>query len=63
MDKEKGSLNTPTETRRWTPLHLAIHHGDEQITELLLEEGANVHAITLDGLTPMGRLIRRTFIH
>ena len=61
MLKERSSLNVTTESRHWTALHLAVHRGESAIAEYLLELGANPNAVTLDGLTPMGKLINRRF--
>lgn len=38
----------------WTPLHEAVFHGDEQMTELLLEHRADVNARDWRGRTPLG---------
>ena len=38
---------------RWTPLHEAANHGEAEITELLLQAGANVNARGLDNDTPL----------
>jgi ankyrin repeat protein len=38
---------------RWTPLHEAANHGEAEITDLLLNAGANVNARGLANDTPL----------
>lgn len=42
----------------WTPLHHAAHAGNVEIIELLLEAGAEVDALALNGGTPLMRAIQ-----
>lgn len=37
----------------WTPLHEAANHGREDVTRLLVKNGANLSARAVDGLTPL----------
>jgi ankyrin repeat protein len=37
----------------FTPLHEASYHGKLGVTQLLLKRGANVHARTMFGTTPL----------
>lgn len=39
--------------RNWTPLHYAAHHGQEAAVQLLLERGADPHARSTSGRTPL----------
>lgn len=57
--KERACLNQQTEPRKWTPLHLACHRGHYQIAEFLVDEGANLEMVCVDGLTPFGKLMKR----
>lgn len=42
---------------RWRPLHIASIIGSEAIARLLVESGAQLHPLDLEGLTPMRRAI------
>ncbi len=37
----------------WTPLHSAVEHGNKEISELLISNGANLEAKDKDGFTPL----------
>jgi len=39
--------------RDWTPLHFAAYQGNEQLVNLLLERGADAHARSAVGVTPI----------
>ena len=41
-----------------TPLHNAAFGGNDLVVRLLLENGANVHAVTADGVTPLDLAVR-----
>uniref|UniRef100_A0ABD2WPN2 PRANC domain-containing protein n=1 Tax=Trichogramma kaykai TaxID=54128 RepID=A0ABD2WPN2_9HYME len=43
----------------WTPLHVALAKGSNQITELLLERGADQNMADVDGLTLLHIICRR----
>ena len=42
---------------KWTPLHHACHSGQEDLVQLLLENGAEMDAQTINGGTPLMRAI------
>ena len=42
---------------KWTPLHFACHGGMKDVVELLLNHGANIEAVTLNGGTPLMRAV------
>ena len=42
---------------RWTPLHFACHSGMYDVIEYLVEKGANIDAVTMNGATPFMRAI------
>lgn len=39
--------------KKWTPLHLAVMDGNREMVDLLLANGANMHATNTDGKTPL----------
>lgn len=49
---DKNQLEILTE-RLWTPLHVASFHGYRPICQLLLDAGANIHAVTDVGDTAL----------
>lgn len=62
-----GDINAPviadpTGAKRpsqgYTPLHLAAQNGQTELGRLMIERGANVNAIALDGQTPLTLAIR-----
>ena len=42
---------------KWTPLHFACHAGLKDVVEMLLENGANLEATTVNGATPFMRAV------
>jgi len=48
-----GSGEAEPDLRDWTPLHFAAYQGNEQLVNLLLERGADVHARSAVGVTPI----------
>ena len=42
---------------KWTALHHACHSGQEDLVQLLLENGAEMDAQTINGGTPLMRAI------
>ena len=42
---------------KWTPLHFACHCGMKDVVEYLLDSGANIEAVALNGSTPLMRAI------
>ena len=42
---------------KWTPLHFACHGGLKDVVEILLENGANLEATTMNGATPLMRAV------
>ena len=46
-----------TDNFKWTSLHFACHAGFKDIVEILLEHGASLEALTLNGATPLMRAI------
>ncbi|CAB0043472.1 unnamed protein product [Trichogramma brassicae] len=43
----------------WTPLHVALVHGDIAIAELLLKRGADQNSADMEGLTPLHIICKR----
>ena len=37
----------------WTPLHEACNHGHSDVVSVLIDKGANVNALGMDGDTPL----------
>ena len=51
---ERGAdVNARNEFSSQTPLHLAALRGDDVVSLLLLEEGAEIHAGDINGDTPL----------
>ncbi|WP_143689528.1 ankyrin repeat domain-containing protein [Wolbachia endosymbiont of Nilaparvata lugens] len=37
----------------WTPLRHAVHQGNREMAEFLLQEGANICTVDKEGFTPL----------
>jgi ankyrin repeat protein len=46
-------VNKRSEQRGWSGLHIAARNGCFDAAALLLEHGADVHTLTIDGQTPL----------
>ena len=42
---------------KWTPLHFACHAGIKDVVEILLQNGAQLEAVAMNGGTPIMRAI------
>jgi ankyrin repeat protein len=56
---DHGAVNA-RKFNNWTPLHSSVYHGYLELTELLLERGANVHVLSDEGLTPYQLSLQRS---
>ena len=44
---------------QWTPLHFAFRSGNLEAVTLLIELGANINAVAINGATPIMRAIEK----
>jgi len=58
-----ASIDKPESRRRLTPLHLSAEFACTEVFDLLLDSGANPHAVTHKGTTPLYRAARGGSIH
>ncbi len=56
MSLSSASVHTE-DNFKWTPLHFACIGGQQDVVELLLEKGANLEAVTVNGGTPLMRAV------
>jgi ankyrin repeat protein len=55
----KGAEVNAKNAHGWTPLHVAAAGGDPAVVALLLKHGANVHAQSYIGTTPLDNATTR----
>ena len=48
-----ATLTTPVDTKKSTPLHMAVEKGETQMAKMLLEHGARPEDANTDGITPL----------
>lgn len=53
LQKAKGKVRVDaTDSLQWTPLHVAVYHGFDEVSKLLLLANASISINTLDNETP-----------
>lgn len=53
MLRKDPSLINITDTDNYTPLHRACYHNNVEVVKFLIENGADIHARTVEGWTPL----------
>ena len=56
--QQGAKVEVRTIAKQWTPLHIAVRQGHDELVTLLLKSGASVNALSQRGLTPLHHAVR-----